>query len=149
MQLKLPHHPNTAAGHAAYQLQVTTWHAANPNSRPDEQHPYPLIPGGVAVGSRECWDCGLQGHLQGATVCHGALLPEPERDWRRIAGYITRMYNKEALSATANNGPQAINYISHAQYTPYPGYGQYGPYSDQGYAGEVDDNQGNDQGLSA
>ena len=149
MQLKLPHHPNTAAGHATYQLQVTTWHAANPNSRPDEQHPYPLIPGGFAVGSRECWDCGLQGHLQGATVCHSALLPEPERNWRRIAGYITRMYNKEALSATANNGPQAINYVSHAQYTPYPGYGQYGLYSNQGYAGEVDDNQGNDQGLSA
>jgi hypothetical protein len=59
------------------------------------------------------------------------------------------MYNKEALSANANNGPQAVNYVSQAQYTPYPGYGQYGPYSDQGYAGEVEDNQGNEQGLPA
>ena len=148
-QSKLPHHPNTAAGHAAYQLQVTAWHTANPSSRPDEQHPYPLLPGGFAVGSRECWDCGLQGHLQGATVCQGALLPEPERDWRRIAGYITRMYNKEALLATASNRPQAVNHVSYAQYTPYPNYGRYGPYSDQGYAGEVEDDQGNGEGLSA
>jgi len=42
VQLKLPHHPNTPAGHAAYQLQVMAWHTANPNSRPDKQHPYPL-----------------------------------------------------------------------------------------------------------
>jgi hypothetical protein len=68
-------------------------------------------------------------------------------DWCRITGYITRKYNKEALSATANNGTQAVNYVSYVQYTPYPGYGQYGPYSDQGYTGEVNDNQRNGQGL--
>ena len=95
-QLKLPHHHNTATGHTAYQLQVMAWHIANPNSRPNKQHPYPLLPGGFTIGSCECWDCGLQGHLQGTTVCQDALLPEPEHDWHCITGYITHMYNKEA-----------------------------------------------------
>jgi hypothetical protein len=63
IQFALPHHPNTPAGLIAYRAQIAVWHTANPNRKPDEQHPYPLMPGTPPVGSRECWDCGLPGHM--------------------------------------------------------------------------------------
>jgi hypothetical protein len=140
----LPHHPKTTEGNTAYQAQVVAWHAANPNIRPDEQHPYPLTPGSPPVGSRECWGCGEVGHAQGAEVCLGATLPQPERDWRRVASYITRMFNKDRLASA-----QPVNYVGYSSYTPYPGYGQYQMYPGNAYEGEIDDGQGNGQGLSA
>jgi hypothetical protein len=103
----LPQHPNTTEGRAAYQAQVAVWHTANPNRKPDEQHLYPLMSGTPAVRSRECWDCGQKGHMQSAPICAGAILPEPERDWRRIAGFIACAFNTERL---ANN--HAVNFIS-------------------------------------
>ena len=144
VQYALPHHPKTAEGAVAYRAQVVAWHAANPNIKPDEQHPYPLTPGSLPVGSRECWGCGEQGHPLGAPVCAGAILPLPERDWRRIASYITRTFNRERLVAA-----QSVNYIGYSPYTPYPGYGQHQTYSSSVYEGEIDDGQGNGQGLSA
>jgi hypothetical protein len=136
----LPHHPNTPDGLRAYQAQVVAWHTANPHSKPDEQHPYPLTPGMPPVGSRECWDCGQQDHRQRAPVCAGTILPEPECDWRRIAGFITSAFNKERL--TAHN---AVNFVNYTQYMPYPDYAHY---QSNPYEGEVEDGQGNGQGLS-
>jgi hypothetical protein len=142
----LPQHPNTETGVAAYRLQVTEWHRANPHIKPDEQHPYPLTPGSVPVGSRECWVCGLPGHMSGASVCTGQTLPKPERDWRRIAGFITREYNKERLTSTP------VNYIGnhYSQPIPYPNYNQYRQSYEGGgaYVEEIDDSQGNGGGPS-
>jgi hypothetical protein len=140
VQHALPHHPNTPEGLRAYQAQVIAWHTANPHSKPDEQHPYPLTPGMPPVGSRECWDCGQQDHRQRAPVCAGTILPEPERDWRRIAGFITSAFNKERLATS-----HAVNHIGYASYTPYPDYVHY---QTNPYDGEVEDGQGNGQGLS-
>jgi hypothetical protein len=81
--------------------------------------------------------------MSGAPVCGGLILPEFERDWRRIAGFITREYNKERL---AQNPP--INYIGahYSQHTPYPPFDQYQhPY---GNLEDIDDNQGNGRGPS-
>jgi hypothetical protein len=44
------------------------------------------------------------------------VLPEPKRDWRRIAGFIVSMFNRERLAA----GTQDVNHVSYSQYTPYP-----------------------------
>ena len=136
LRYALPQHPDTAEGRNAYQLQVTAWHTTNPNRKPDEQHPYPLTPGTPPVGSQECWECGQFGHMQGAPVCTGAVLPEPECDWHRVAGFITRQFNKDRFTKA-----QPINHIGYSQYIPYPNYTP--------YAGEVDDGQGNGEGLSA
>jgi hypothetical protein len=141
VQHALPHHPNTPDGLRAYQAQVVAWHTANPHSKPNKQHPYPLTPGMPPVGSRECWDCGQQDHRQRAAVCAGPILPEPECDWRRIAGFITSTFNKECLVAS-----HAVNHVGYAQYTPYPNYAHY---QANPYDGEVEDGQGNGQGLSA
>ena len=146
IQYVLLHHPSTEAGRAAYRLQITEWHRANPHIKPDERHPYPLMLGSVPVGSRECWGCGLPGHMSGVPVCAGLTLPEPERDWRRIAGFITREYNKERLTT------MPVNYIGnyYSQHNPYPNLNQY----QQSYRGggayleEIDEGQGNGGGLS-
>jgi hypothetical protein len=137
----LPHHPNTVEGRAAYLAQVQTWHAANPNRKPDEQHPYPLMPGTPAVGSRECWGCGQKGHMQGAAMCAGAVLPEPEQDWRRIAGFIAHAFHAEHLVAN-----HAVNFIGVQQYTPYPAYHQQS--YPRAYVEDIEDEQGNGRGLS-
>jgi hypothetical protein len=78
--------------------------------------------------------------MQSAAVCQGITLPEPERDWRQIAGSITRTFNRDRLSNS-----QPVNYVGYTQYTPYPAYNQS---QTQGiYADDVDDGQGNGQGL--
>ena len=136
----LSHHPDTPDGHRAYQAQVVAWHTANPHSKPDEQHPYPLTPGMPPVGSRECWDCGQMDHRQRTLICASATLPELEHDWHHIAGFITSTFNKERLTASSH----AVNYVGCTQYTPYPNYIQY---QSNPYKGEVGDGQGNGQGL--
>jgi hypothetical protein len=73
---------------------------------------------------RECWGCGHQGHSQGAPVCPTSL-PEPEREWRRIAGFITRTFNKERFTMG-----QPINYVAYSQYAPYTAnYNHQQPYT--------------------
>jgi hypothetical protein len=46
---------------------------------------------------------------------------------------------------------QPVNYVAYSQYTPYTAnYNHQQPYtSNGGYEGEIDDGQGNGQGLSA
>src|ERR1700683_5050292 len=95
------------------------WHAANPDRKPDEQHPYPLMPGTPAVWSCECWDCGRKGHMQSAVVCAGAVLPEPEQDWRHIAGFIACTFHAKCLTTA-----HTINFVSAQQYVPYLLYNQ-------------------------
>jgi hypothetical protein len=85
--------------------------------------------------------------MQGAPVCGGASLPEPERDWRRVAGYITREFNKGRLI-----NAQPVNYIGYNGNNPYPQYipyPNYTSYPSGGYAGELDDGQGKGGGPSA
>ncbi|KIM86069.1 hypothetical protein PILCRDRAFT_5137 [Piloderma croceum F 1598] len=141
LNFALPQHPNTTEGLAAYQVQVTVWHAANPSRKPDKQHPYPLTLGTPPVGSRECWDCGQKGHMQSAPVCAGATLPEPERDWQRIVGFIACTFHAERLAAS-----HAVNFISTQQYTPYPAYHQQS--YPRAYIEDVEEDQGNGRGLS-
>ena len=85
--------------------------------------------------------------MSGASVCSGLTLPEPKHDWRCIAGFITREYNKDRL-----NYAQPVNYIGthYSQYTPYPNFGQYQhSYDKSAYLEELDESQGNGRGLSA
>ena len=80
-------------------------------------------------------------------MCSGLTLPKPEHDWRHIASFITREYNKEHLNYT-----QPVNYVSthYPQYTPYPNFGQYQhSYNKSAYLEELDESQGNAGGPSA
>ena len=142
LQFHIIQHPNSEAGRAAYQRQIAEWHRNNPGVAPDEQHHYPLTPGTASIGSRECYDCGQTGHGQGAPppVCPGQVLPELERIWRRIAGYIDREFKKESRAAAA------FNYIRYQPHVPSYGnqyaYQQY-PTVGSSHSGEVEDILGN------
>jgi hypothetical protein len=63
------------------------------------------------------------------------MLPEPECDWHRIAGFIdiTCQFNKDCFTQA-----QPINNVGYDQYVPYPDYTP--------DAREVDDSQGNSRG---
>ena len=138
--------PDSKTGQAAYQAQVVDWHRNNPGTTPDEQHHYPLTPGTAPLGSRECYDCGHPGHTQGAPppVCLGQTLPEPERTWRRIAGFIDREFKKE------NRAAAGVNYIGYQpqQYSYGNQYTYQYPYVGSSYPGEVGDMPGNGEGPS-
>jgi hypothetical protein len=95
-----PAHPDTPAGRAMYQADLTAWNAANPNRGPSETRPYPLTPGTAPVASGECWKCGQPGHM--GTACMSTNhVPPAEEKWRAIAAGIKSRVNKA----------QAVNYI--------------------------------------
>lgn len=142
--INLPHHPDTEAGHAAYNTQVIAWNRANPNGRPDELHPFPLTPGTAPLGSRECWDCGRAGHRTGDPDCPRIPIPDQERTWRRVASRISREAAKERYLT------QNVNFVGHGYHDHHYGYDNYEqPYRTYNYPNELDDGQGNGEGPSA
>lgn len=139
-----PQHPDTNDGRAAHRAQCAKWHTENPTSKPDERRQYPLTPGTAPAGSFECWGCGQKGHRSGAGqgICPGDILPQPERDWRRIASFIAREFNRDR-----HGMPTTVNFVSQSNLT-YPEYHQI-LFGASSYPGEVDDTPGNGQGSSA
>ena len=79
--------------------------------------------------------------MQSAAVCAGAVLPEPERDWRHIAGFIARAFHTKRLVAN-----HTVNLVGVQQYTPCPAY--YQQSYPRAYVEDVEDEQGNGRGLS-
>lgn len=68
----MPHHPDNAAGRAAYEEQLKQWFSANgQDGRVTEETPFPLRPGSAMICSGECFQCGAHGHI--AAEC-----PTPE-----------------------------------------------------------------------
>lgn len=91
---KLPHHPATAEGIAAYKQQLVDWVRAHGLQTPvSETTPVPLTPGTVDAGQGECFTCGQVGHNGANRACpaYGTAqqLPRKESDWRRIV-FINR-----------------------------------------------------------
>jgi hypothetical protein len=81
--------------------------------------------------------------MQSAPVCADVTLPEPERDWRRITGFIVCAFHAERLATT-----HAVNFVGAQQYVPYPLYNQH-LHQGGAYVDDIDDGQGNGLGLSA
>lgn len=104
VRLALVMHPNTAAGQVAYNNQVIEWHAANPEGRVNEFHPYPLTPGTSSAGMGECWNCGNRGHM--GRDCQGTKVPKMESKWRSIAATIKRH------AAQPPPTPTQINFVA-------------------------------------
>ncbi|KAG6807185.1 hypothetical protein H0H92_008484 [Tricholoma furcatifolium] len=87
--------PNTDAGRTAYQTAVTQWHAAYPRANAaNEDRPYPLTPGTVALGSSECTGCGQLGHVESACTA-ATRVPQLESRWRRKVDSIRRAVNAQ------------------------------------------------------
>ncbi|KAF8174300.1 hypothetical protein K438DRAFT_1980298 [Mycena galopus ATCC 62051] len=54
-------YPTTTAGILQFQTDITAWDAkhAGPNAPAPDYAAYPLTPGTMPAGSKECWTCGL------------------------------------------------------------------------------------------
>jgi hypothetical protein len=80
--------PNTPEGKANYQAALQAWEAVYPPAREVDftTAPYPLTPGTAPLGSRECYTCGLQGHINRD---HDPAIPAinlREQRWRAFVG---------------------------------------------------------------
>lgn len=79
---------NTPEGRANYQTALEAWEAVYPPSREVDftTTPYPLTPGTAPLGSRECYTCGIQGHINKE---HDPAVPPVnvrEQRWRAFIG---------------------------------------------------------------
>lgn len=104
--------PNTPAGHAEYKTQIAAWNTAHAGTMPNESRPYPLTPGTCPVASRDCWNCGMQGH-SGSACPETERVPELEFQWRRKATMI-----KRGASPREHN----INYVANPFTMPQEEY---------------------------
>ena len=80
--------PNTSEGHTAYLTALQAWEAVYPPMREADftTAPYPLTPGTAPLGSRECYTCGIYGHI---TKEHDPAIPQInvcEQRWRAFVG---------------------------------------------------------------
>jgi hypothetical protein len=78
------------AGQTAYAKAVEEWWRKHGGSRPTIGNPFPLRPGSSFLDSRECYQCGMKGHI--SRKCpepEEKCLPAEERAWR--ADYAAMM----------------------------------------------------------
>ncbi|KAJ7319257.1 hypothetical protein DFH08DRAFT_819204 [Mycena albidolilacea] len=104
-------HADNPTGLAAYQQQVQAWITANPAkySGGDEYAPYPLTPGTDAVGSGECFDCGV--HHPRASPHPRAIVDYRETYYRRVANRIIRDDRLATGVANAVGAPANVNLV--------------------------------------
>lgn len=101
--LALPIQPNTPAGRAAYETQVTAYNMTHGTKNPNESRQYPLSPGTCAAATGECWTCGGPPHFP--SPCTRPKLPPLEIAWRRVAGTIA----KKARNTTPSSNVNAVH----------------------------------------
>ena len=80
--------PDTPEGRANYMTALQAWEAVYPSTREVDftTSPYPLTPGTDPLGSRECYSCGIHGHI---TREHDPAIPTinvREQQWRAFIG---------------------------------------------------------------
>ncbi|KAH7918390.1 hypothetical protein BV22DRAFT_1024671 [Leucogyrophana mollusca] len=82
---EMPHHPDDAAGRAAYAIQLRDWQTTYGNTRVTENTPFPLLPGTAMICSEECFTCGCHGHKsRQCTAPENARISRNEGTWRSI-----------------------------------------------------------------
>jgi hypothetical protein len=129
--------------------QIVTYKSVHGESTlPNEHRPYPLTPGTAPLDSGACYNCAQSGHLakdrKGNPTCpNPSSIPDPERHWRNIAGFIYRM-NRQA------SPPTEMRYVNTVQ--PYydPNTNSYFTlaYANGGHRYAYEEEQGKGQGSS-
>ncbi|KAI6046569.1 hypothetical protein EDC04DRAFT_2994991 [Pisolithus marmoratus] len=103
-----PHRANTEAGRQLYEADIVAWHRAFGDvTTPALERPYPLKPGTAAVGSGECFNCGMvtdPPHVGSTCTARETIRPHETR-WRQlVAGMLRR-----ATQLRANPAP--VQYV--------------------------------------
>lgn len=93
---KLAHHPDTAAGQAAYEEQVQQWRNKwGSGARCNEHTLFPLTPGMAPICSGECFRCGAHSHISpDCQVPQDAQLMKNETIWRGICSRTLGTFNR-------------------------------------------------------
>ena len=81
--------PNTLEGRAAYQAALLAWELVYPPAREVDftTAPYLLTPGTAPLGSRECYTCGIQGHINRDHDPATPAINIQEQHWRALIGW--------------------------------------------------------------
>lgn len=116
------HHADVPAGHGAYRLQVQAWKTANPTKYlgGDEFAPYPLTPGTDAVGTGECFDCGVR-HARDSPHPR-AIVDVHETYYRRVANRIIRDDRQATNVANAAGVPANVHLVHVEATAEYPAH---------------------------
>ena len=98
-------YPDTEAGHHQYLQDIDQWENENGSATQMsfERTPLPLAPGGVALGSQECWGCGRVGHMLNSTECTIADEYKSTGRWMREKGW--RSYINKILHPIGDRTP--------------------------------------------
>ena len=99
-------HPDTTAGWAAYEAEITNWNCNNYGRATYETRPYPLTPGTSPVACGECFSCGKVGHSSAACTADRRI-PEVERIWRQKANSI-----RAGANAASRNASSSVNLVA-------------------------------------
>ncbi|KAF5356708.1 hypothetical protein D9758_013724 [Tetrapyrgos nigripes] len=103
----LPHHPNTAQGIQAYEVQKVEWAARHGGNTElvTIDRPYPLRPGTAKVCTGECFRCGKHGHR--SMECPDPnYLNQKEQAWRRICSNALGAFRQTGENIIAWVGPE-------------------------------------------
>jgi hypothetical protein len=100
--------PNTPEGKANYATALQAWETVYPPAREVDftTSPYPLTPGTAPLGSRECYTCGIQGHI---TREHDPAIPTVnvrEQRWRAFVGRYLYPRSRMDYSSVSQIGVQ-------------------------------------------
>ncbi|KAH7918439.1 hypothetical protein BV22DRAFT_1024580, partial [Leucogyrophana mollusca] len=138
------------------------WHTQfGMDATPSTDRPYPLKPGTAALGSRECFRCGIVSTpTHHAPDCTNTSVPAQETKWRNIvSALVTRTLQSNTTPGTPVQLVSTIPQYPTPQYPPaqlvahtpaasYGGYEQaYGSPYFQTYGDYYLDFQGNAEGL--
>jgi hypothetical protein len=107
--------PNTPEGQANYLTTLQAWEAVYPPAREADftTSPYPLTPGTAPPGSRECYTCGIYGHI---TRDHDpAITPVNVREqrWRAFIGrnlYVRSRSDFSTISQISTHDEETLPY---------------------------------------
>ena len=109
----IPQRSNTDEGRRLWEADVDIWHHMHGRDAPPSlERPYPLKPGTAALGSGECFSCGMitdPPHISGTCQATEQLRPLESR-WRQL---VTGMLRRATLPRTPTSQVQYVWPVSH------------------------------------
>jgi hypothetical protein len=119
----IPQRPNTETGVHQYEMDVDLWHRVyGAEGSPSLERPYPIRPGTAALGSGECYNCGLvtePAHLSSQCTATNLLRPHETRWHQQIASILRRTAPHQMMRSPYPAPVQHVAIANHPYHQPY------------------------------